>query len=85
MADPDRPAARDDSSSRANQRLWRMRRRHHVVDAEIRPAGSEGVELRYSYNGKLTYRRVWASRALAVQEAAARRAELERGGWVFHW
>jgi hypothetical protein len=85
MTDQDRPAQKDDSATGANQRLWRMRRRDHVVDAEICPVGSEGVELRYSYNGEVTYRRVWVSRALAVQDAAARRAELERGGWVFHW
>ncbi len=68
----------------AGQRLWRMRKLHQYVDAEIWPNG-DGVELRYAYNGELTYRRSWSSRGQALDEAAARRAELERDGWMFHW
>ena len=40
----------------SEQRLWRLRKLHQSVDAELRQA-----------------------------EAAAKRAELERDGWTFHW
>ena len=43
------------------------------------------VELRYLINGVKAYKRRWPTRAAAVQEAAGKRAELERTGWVFHW
>ena len=70
---------------RASQRLWRMRRLHHFVDAEIGAVTDGGVELSYAYNGELTYRRRWSTREQAMDEAAAKRAELERDGWMFHW
>jgi hypothetical protein len=74
------------SSKETVQRLWRLRKRHHHVDAELRSvAGMDDVELRYLFNGVRAYKRRWPHRALAVQEAATRRAELEREGWVFHW
>jgi hypothetical protein len=74
------------SSGESIQRLWRLRKRHHYVDAELRAlAGMDDVELRYLFNGERAYNRRWPDRALAVQEAADKRAELEREGWVFHW
>jgi hypothetical protein len=69
---------------RVATRLWRMRKLHQYVDAELEE-GPDGAALRYCYNGEPTYRREWATRALAVAEAAAKRAELERDGWMFHW
>ena len=48
-------------------------------------AGCDDVELRFLYNGERAYGRRWPNRALAVQEATEKRAELEREGWVFHW
>jgi hypothetical protein len=69
-----------------SQRLWRLRKRHHFVDAELRgAAGVDEVELRYLYDGEKAYRRRWPNRALAVREASEKRADLEREGWVFHW
>lgn len=62
-----------------------MRKLHQAVDAELWPGDPAGVELRYAYNGALTYRRTWPSRDQAVREAMAKRAELERDGWMFHW
>ena len=62
-----------------------MRKLHQSVDAELWPGEPDGVELRYALNGELTYRRRWASRDDAVLEALAKRAELERDGWLFHW
>lgn len=62
-----------------------MRKLHQSVDAELWPVAPDGVELRYALNGKPTYLRMWASRDDAVREAMAKRAELERDGWMFHW
>jgi hypothetical protein len=68
------------------RRLWRLRKLHDSVDAELIVSGGDGgVVLRFLYNGELTYTRQLASRLLAVEEARARRAELEREGWMFHW
>lgn len=76
---------RPSAHAERGQRLWRMRKRHQTVDAELWPGRPTGAELRYAYNGVLTYRRPWPTRDDAVREAAAKRAELERDGWVQHW
>lgn len=67
------------------KRLWRLRRLHQYVDAELNDETPGGVEVRFLYNGALSYARQWASTALALEEAALKRAELERDGWTFHW
>ena len=76
----------------SEQRLWRLRKLHQSVDAELRQAddaddaGSEaGAEVRFLYNGELSYARACPTRSSALAEAAAKRAELERDGWTFHW
>lgn len=69
----------------ASRRLWRLRKLHHIVDAELVARLPGGFELRYAYDGKLSSCRVWPTRAQALEDAAARRAELEREGWMFHW
>ena len=69
----------------ASRRLWRLRKLHHIVDAELMVRSPDGFELRYAYNGELSSCRVWPTRAQALEDAAARRAELERDGWMFHW
>lgn len=68
----------------AEQRVWRMRKLHQSVDAELRAYG-DGVEVRYLLNGTLSYTREYPDRAAAVADAAAKRGELERDGWMFHW
>jgi hypothetical protein len=72
-------------SAERSQRLWRLRKLHQVVDAELQTLTGAEVELRYLYNGEKAYGRRWANRALAIQHAIDKRAELERDGWVFHW
>jgi len=68
------------------QRVWRLRKRQHSVDAELRAAErGEGVEIQFLLNGGLTYRRLWPTRDAALAEAAGKRAELERQGWMEHW
>ena len=66
-------------------RLWRLKKLHQSVDAELRPGPAGSVELRLVLNGEVSYRREWPSRDAACDDAAGRRAELERQGWMFHW
>jgi hypothetical protein len=66
------------------QRIWRLRKLHQSVDAELRPIGNE-VEVRFLFNGELSYVRRCATRQLALETAATKREELEREGWMFHW
>jgi hypothetical protein len=64
--------------------VWRLRKLHQYVDAAVRDDGA-GVDVQFFYNGALTYERRCPTRALALAEAAAKRAELEREGWTAHW
>jgi hypothetical protein len=65
-------------------RIWRLRKLHSSVDAHLRPL-AEGMELTFLFNGEPSLSRICASREIALAEAAAKRAELEREGWMFHW
>ena len=67
-----------------DQRIWRLRKRHQAVDAELHPVGNE-IEVRFLFNGTLAYSRRCPTRDLALETAAAKRAQLEREGWLFHW
>ena len=66
-------------------RLWRLRKQNHVIDAQVRDEGEAGVAMEFLYNGELSYRRRWPTRDAAIADAAAKRSELEREGWVAHW
>jgi nicotinamidase-related amidase len=66
-------------------RLWRLRKLNHAVDAEIRPEVSGGFQVQFLYDAVATYQRTWPTREEAVAEAAGKRAELERSGWMAHW
>jgi len=67
------------------KRLWRLRKLHQYVDAELADDRPGLVEIRFLYNGALAYTRQWDTIALAIEEASLKRAELERDGWMFHW
>jgi hypothetical protein len=73
------------ADARAARRLWRLRKLHHYVDAELIEKGAGRAAVQVFYNGALAYCREWPSRGLALDHAAGKRAELERGGWTFHW
>jgi hypothetical protein len=62
-----------------------LRKLHQFVDAELREHDGAGVEVLFFYNGALAYGRQVPTRAEALAEAAGKRAELEREGWMFHW
>ena len=66
-------------------RVWRLRKLHQQVDAQLRDAERGGVETRFFYNGELTYARVWPTRDQAHADANDKRLELERDGWTAHW
>ena len=72
--------------TRSSSRLWRLRKRHQYIDAELVPGDDDrSAELQFLINGVLSYRRAWTSRDEALAEAAAKRRELEREGWAEHW
>jgi hypothetical protein len=66
------------------RRLWRLRKLHHLVDAEIRDLG-DACELRFVYNGEVAYSGREKTFAAAAEKAGRKRAELERAGWISHW
>jgi hypothetical protein len=66
-------------------RLWRLRKQQWFVDAQLDDQGDAGVEIALLYNGELSYRRLWPTRGEALADAAARRSDLEREGWMPHW
>jgi|SRR6187399_1900341 len=67
-------------------RIWRLRKRNLYVDAELKQVhGTDEWDLCVYYGTTLTSSRRCATRTEAVAEAKARRAELEREGWTFHW
>jgi hypothetical protein len=67
------------------QRVWRLRKANHSVDAELRALASDEVLVQFLYDGALTYEHRWPTSAEALAEIAERRAELERSGWIPHW
>ena len=66
---------------RSREHLWRLRKNHRTVDAELLFHGEYGVEIQFLYNGEMAYGRRWPARALAIAEADDKRTELERAGW----
>ena len=71
-------------STDAGHRVWRLRKLHQSIDATLTDAGDGGVQLQFLLNGEVMYTRRWPTRELALAEAAGRRAELEREGWMPH-
>jgi hypothetical protein len=73
------------------ERVWRARKHHTWIDAQVRPsrdAASErdtAFELRFFYDGTLVQSRVWPTREDAVADAARQLRELQRAGWNTHW
>jgi hypothetical protein len=65
-------------------RLWRARRRHDRIDAELRPAGSDWI-LEYWRNDRPLVTRRYETETKARAEAEARLEELQRAGWIDHW
>jgi hypothetical protein len=73
-------------SRRGAQRVWRARKHHTWIDAQIRPAAdATGFELQFFYDGSLVLTRVWPTRESALGYADRQLRELQRSGWNTHW
>lgn len=67
-------------------RIWRLRKRNLYVDAELKQVSGTGEwDLEVYYGLTLTSSKRFPTRNEAVTEGRARRSELEREGWTFHW
>jgi hypothetical protein len=65
-------------------RLWRVRRRHHHIDAVLRQTGSTWrLTFLYDDGELMTWR--FDRRKAADAEASRRLADLQRAGWTVHW
>jgi hypothetical protein len=70
----------------AGERLWRVRKNHLSIDAQLHPAaGGSAVDLRFFYDGDLILTTRLRSRSAAEAEASRRLRELQRAGWTVHW
>ena len=68
------------------ERVWRVRKNHTWIDAQIRDCPqSADVEIRFFYDGALVLARRWPSREAALTGAADQLRELQRAGWNTHW
>jgi len=65
-------------------RLWRVRRRAHRIDAIVRQL-SDGWELTFVRNDKPMLSSIFGTRSKAVSDADRRLRELQRAGWTVHW
>lgn len=65
--------------------VWRLRKQNVYIDAHVGDDTGGGVEITFMYDGEVSYRRRWPTGEAALAEAAAKRAELERDGWIAHW
>ena len=68
----------------SSERLWRLRRRHHYIDAILQES-VDGCTLEFRLNGKslVTWRR--ENRKQASADAMTRLRDLQRAGWNEHW
>ena len=70
----------------ARRRLWRLRKVHRHIDAELyEDETSHEAEVRIVYDDLVIYTRRWSTRQEAAADAHARLADLERAGWTSHW
>jgi hypothetical protein len=67
------------------ERLWRVRKNHTWIDAQLYDAGNATFELRLLYDGDVILRRECSTRTAAVSCAEERLRELQRAGWNTHW
>jgi len=66
------------------ERLWRARKDHSWIDAQVTHA-PVGVALVIRLDGTAIFAEVFATRALAVEDADRRLRDLQRAGWTSHW
>jgi len=66
------------------ERLWRARKHHTWIDAQICPSDAR-FELRFFYDGDLVFSRTWPTRDAALADASRQLRDLQRVGWNTHW
>jgi hypothetical protein len=67
------------------ERIWRARKSHTWIDAQLHPSDDVSFELRYFYDGELVLSRSWPTRDAALAHASRQLRELQRAGWNTHW
>jgi len=68
------------------ERVWRVRKHHVWIDAQLHGAADRaGVELQFYYDGQLLLASRWPTRQDALADASIRLRELQRAGWNTHW
>jgi hypothetical protein len=67
---------------RAGEHLWAVRKDGRQIDCELCDHGTWGVEMQIYRNLEFRYGRRWATRALALEEAGARKTQYLREGGV---
>jgi hypothetical protein len=67
------------------ERVWRARKNHTWIDAQLRPSDEATFELRFFYDGDLVFSRSWPTRDAALAHASRQLGELQRAGWNTHW
>jgi hypothetical protein len=67
------------------ERLWRVRKDHTWIDAQIQDDADGGVEIAFSYDGERIFARLFPTRTLAIGDAAQKLRDLQRAGWTTHW
>jgi hypothetical protein len=74
------------TSPRVGERVWRARKNHTWIDAQLKPAAdAAGFELQFFYDGSLVLIRTCATREAAVAHAEQQLRDLQRAGWNSHW
>ena len=71
--------------ARVTERVWRARKHHTWIDAQLRDPGDTTVELQFFYDGNLVFSRRWPGRDTALAYASRQLRELQRAGWNTHW
>jgi len=63
----------------AGRRLWRVRKVHRYIDAELHEDNSYEAELRLMYDDRIIYRRRWSTRRPRLRRGAIRNPSSRRG------
>lgn len=67
------------------ERVWRARKNHTWIDAQLRPSSDASFEIRFFYDGDLVFSRSWPTRDAALDHASRQLRDLQRAGWNMHW
>jgi hypothetical protein len=71
-------------ADRLTDRLWRVRRQHHHVDASL-SATSTGWALRFDHDDRPLFTWTFDDPVEARALAERKLKELQRAGWTVHW